>query len=88
LPIEISKTITLIVPQTGERKVVSWKPGMNIYTARRKAGMTNNAGQVGPPQLTRAGKLRPAKPATTLKAGDVVGLLAPKRSFVLLKYLN
>jgi len=68
LPKEIPKTITLIVPQTGERKVIPWKPGITIYTARRKAGIR----PIGPPQLTRAGKLRPAKPATTLKAGDVV----------------
>ena len=68
LPKEISKTITLINPETGERKVIPWKPGMTIYTARRKAGIR----PTGPPQLTRAGKLRPAKPATTLNAGDVV----------------
>ena len=68
LPKKISKTITLINPKTGERKVIPWKPGMTIYTARRKAGIRPS----GPPQLTRAGKLRPAKPATTLKAGDVV----------------
>ncbi|MFP6902637.1 MAG: M48 family metallopeptidase [Verrucomicrobiia bacterium] len=68
LPKEISKIITLIVPKTGARKVILWKPGMTIYTARRKAGIRPS----GPPQLTRAGKLRPAKPATTLKAGDIV----------------
>ena len=68
VPKENSKNITLINPKTGERKVVPWKPGMTIYTARRKAGIR----PTGTPQLTRAGKLRPAKPATTLKAGDVV----------------
>ena len=68
LPKQISKTVTLIVPQTDSRKVIPWKPGITIYTARRKAGIR----PTGLPQLTRAGKLRPAKPATTLKAGDVV----------------
>ena len=68
LPKEISKTITLINPKTGARKVIEWKPGMTIYTARRKAGIR----PTGPPQLTRAGKLRPAKSATTLKSCDVV----------------
>ena len=68
LPKQISKTVTLIVPQTGARKVIPWKSGITIYTARRKAGIR----PTGLPQLTRAGKLRPAKPATTLKAGDVV----------------
>ena len=68
LPKQIPKTVTLIVPQTGAREVISWKSGITIYTARRKAGIR----PTGLPQLTRAGKLRPAKPATTLKAGDVV----------------
>ncbi len=68
LPKEISKTITLIHPKTGERKIIPWKSGMTIYTARRKAGIR----PTGLPQLTRAGKLRPANPATALQPGDVI----------------
>jgi len=68
LPKQESKTVTLIVPGTDERKVIAWKPGITIYTARRQAGIA----LAGTPQLTRAGKLRPAKPNTTLKPGDVV----------------
>lgn len=68
LPKAVDKTVTLIVPGTGMRKVVDWKEGITIYTARRKAGIP----LAGKPRLTRGGKLHPANANTTLKPGDVV----------------
>lgn len=60
--------VVLIDPKNGQRKIVGWKPGLTLYSARRSVGISN----AGEAIIKRDGKTLPGRTATTLQSGDVI----------------
>ena len=69
-PAKITKdpTVVLIDPKNGQRKIVKWKPGLTLYSARRMAGIHSAAEAT----IKRAGKTLLGRTATALRPGDEV----------------
>jgi len=65
--------ITVLVPETGLQKVVPWREGMTVYTARRAAGL---ARPPGPCEIERGDELIGATPQAQLEPGDVLRFAA------------
>lgn len=61
-------TVVLFDPKNGQRKIVKWKPGLTLYSARRSAGISSAAEAT----IQRAGKSLSGRTATALEPGDVI----------------
>ena len=64
--------ITVLVPETGLQKVVPWREGMTVYTARRAAGLNRPP---GPCKIERGDEQLDGTPKAILKPGDVLRFL-------------
>ncbi len=64
----VKKTVVLIDPKDGSRRLVIWKPGITLYSARRSVNIVT----ASEPMIVRDGKIFPGKPAAALQANDVV----------------
>ena len=64
--------ITVLVPKTGLQKVVPWREGMTVYTARRTAGLNRPP---GPCKIERGDEQLDGTPKAILKPGDVLRFL-------------
>ena len=71
---QVPQIITVLVPETGLQKVVSWREGMTVYTARRTAGLNRPPGlckiERGDEQLDGTNK-------ALLEPGDVLRFVSP-----------
>ena len=68
------KIITVLVPETGLQKVVPWREGMTVYTARRAAGLNRPP---GPCKIERGDEQILGTPQALLKPGDVLRFETP-----------
>jgi hypothetical protein len=68
------KIITVLVPETGLQKVLPWREGMTVYTARRAAGLNRPP---GPCNIERGDKQIPGTGQALLEPGDVLRFETP-----------
>ena len=61
--------ITVLVPETGLQKVVPWREGMTVYTARRAAGLNRPP---GPCKIERGDEQIDGTNKAILEPGDVL----------------
>jgi hypothetical protein len=61
--------ITLLVPETGLQKVLPWREGMTVYTARRTAGLNRPP---GPCKIERGDEQLDGTNKALLEPGDVL----------------
>ncbi|MDC0142921.1 hypothetical protein OAK45_00145 [Verrucomicrobia bacterium] len=66
--------ITVLVPETGLQKVVPWREGMTVYTARRTAGLNRPP---GPCKIERGDERLEGTNKALLEPGDVLRFVAP-----------
>ena len=66
--------ITVLVPETGLQKVVPWREGMTVYTARRTAGLNRPP---GPCKIERGDEQIDGTPKVILEPGDVLRFTSP-----------
>ena len=68
------KIVTVYSVATGLQKVIPWREGLTVYSARRKAQMT---GAVGPCKIERGDETFESTFRTVLEPGDVVRFNKP-----------
>jgi len=66
--------ITVLVPETGLQKVLPWREGMTVYTARRTAGLNRPP---GPCKIERGDEQIDGTPKVILEPGDVLRFISP-----------
>jgi len=66
--------ITVLVPETGLQKVLPWREGMTVYTARRTAGLNRPP---GPCKIERGDEKIDGTPKALLEPGDVLRFISP-----------
>ena len=66
--------ITVLVPETGLQKVVPWREGMTVYTARRTAGLNRPP---GPCKIERGDEQLDGTNKALLEPGDVLRFVSP-----------
>jgi hypothetical protein len=66
--------ITVLVPETGLQKVLPWREGMTVYTARRTAGLNRPP---GPCKIERGDEQLDGTPKAILEPGDVLRFISP-----------
>ena len=66
--------ITVLVPETGLQKVLPWREGMTVYTARRTAGLNRPP---GPCKIERGDVQIDGTPKAILEPGDVLRFISP-----------
>ena len=68
------KIVTVYSASTGLQKIIPWREGLTVYSARRTAQMT---GAVGLCQIERGDKTLESNFRTTLEPGDVLRFHKP-----------
>ena len=68
------KIVTVYSAATGLQKIIPWREGLTVYSARRKAQMT---GAVGPCKIERGDETFESTFRTVLEPGDVVRFNKP-----------
>ena len=71
---QASQIITVLVPETGLQKVVPWREGMTVYTARRAAGLNRPP---GPCKIERGDEQLDGTNKAILEPGDVLRFVSP-----------
>ena len=66
--------ITVLVPETGLQKVLPWREGMTVYTARRAAGLNRPP---GPCKIERGDEQLAGTNKALLEPGDVLRFVSP-----------
>ena len=66
--------ITVLVPETGLQKVVPWREGMTVYTARRTVGLNRPP---GPCKIERGDEQLDGTNKALLEPGDVLRFVSP-----------
>ena len=74
--VQVPQIITVLVTETGLQKVVPWREGMTVYTARRTAGLNRPP---GPCKIERGDEPLEGKNKALLEPGDVLRFVAPCR---------
>ena len=72
--VQVPQIITVLVTETGLQKVVPWREGMTVYTARRTAGLNRPP---GPCKFERGDEQLEGKNKALLEPGDVLRFVAP-----------
>ena len=65
------KIVTVYSERRGVQKVIPWKKGITVYSARRAAQLT---GSVGKCEIERGDEILPGSFKTALERGDVLRL--------------
>jgi hypothetical protein len=68
------RIITVLVPETGLQKVLPWREGMTVYTARRAAGLNRPPGSC---KIERGDEQISGTPKAILEPGDVLRFISP-----------
>ena len=71
---QVPQIITVLVPETGLQKVVPWREGMTVYTARRTAGLNRPP---GPCKIERGDEKLDGTNKALLEPGDVLRFVSP-----------
>lgn len=71
---QVPQIITVLVPETGLQKVVPWREGMTVYTARRTAGLNRPP---GPCKIERGDEQLDGTNKALLEPGDVLRFVSP-----------
>ena len=71
---QVPQISTVLVPETGLQKVVPWREGMTVYTARRTAGLNRPP---GPCKIERGDEQLDGTNKALLEPGDVLRFVSP-----------